>query len=205
MRRVWCGCLVVLALAVSLLVVGCGGGNGSNSSSSLSASQASAIAAQIAQAASHSAANSPSGAIVTHAHPQSVTCNQSGCQIFQQFSATITCSVGGNIGVTGDISGATDASGTGLIQIQGQETLTNCSPEQGLVLNGAPYISMTGNFSFLNGNPSTNQSISIGGGFSWGSSANQVCQVNLTANFNANGSGDLSGTLCGQQVNATFN
>lgn len=33
----------------------------------------------------------------------------------------------------------------------------------------------------------------------------QVCQVNLTANFNgSNGSGYLSGTLCGRSVNATF-
>jgi hypothetical protein len=204
MKRVLTGCWILFLLALALIGLGCGLSNSSSSSSTMSASQASAVAASIAQAATHTAAGSPSGSIVIHSHPQSINCNASGCQIYQQFSSTFACSLGGNVGVTGDISGGTNASGTGVISIQGTETLTSCSPVQGVTLNGAPYISLAGNFSFVNGNPGTQQSIVIGGGFSWGSSATQICSINLTANFNGNGSGDLSGTLCGQSVNTTF-
>jgi hypothetical protein len=83
-------------------------------------------------------------------------------------------------------------------------TITNWSCISPLIIIGAPDISITGNFSLLNGAPLSQQEIVIGGAFDWGSSSNETCNINLTAIFDPNGKGTLSGIVCGMAVNTGF-
>ena len=66
------------------------------------------------------------------------------------------------------------------------------------------FSSLTGTFSFLNGVPSTQQSMSISGGFKWGTTAAESCQISMAIAFYTDGSGTITGSVCGYAVNASF-
>ena len=136
--------------------------------------------------------------------PDQISCTQTSCVVNLPLSFTLNCTTGGNMKLTGTIDGSMNNTGTGLIGIQADITITDWSCIQGFIINGAPDITITGMFSFINGAPATTQSIDMGGAFEWGSSAADVCNINLTTNFNADGSGDTSGTLCGNPINTSF-
>lgn len=115
-----------------------------------------------------------------------------------------TCTSGGYINVTGSMTGSLDNNGTGVLQTQITETINNWQCIGGYVMDGAPYLSAAGTFSFINGNMGTAASIEFGGGFQWSGNGSGTCSVNMTAIFEPNGSGTLSGTACGYQVNVTY-
>ncbi len=125
------------------------------------------------------------------------------------YSHTESCPLFGRIGVTGSVSGSIDSeTGDGVLWLQVTETLTDCtfsSSNDDLVINGSPSLTLTGNFSFLQGAPATQQSLTLSGGFRWDFDAggSGFCALNLTFNLATAGSGTttVSGTVCGRQVN----
>jgi len=133
-----------------------------------------------------------------------VSCTATSCVINQALAATRTCTSGGSMKVTGNINGTINNTGSGIIQISATETITDWSCQTPLIINGDPYISLTGTFSFLNGAPATQQHIGIHGGIKLGTSAAQSCQVSLDTNFNRDGTGHTTGSVCGNSVDVTF-
>ena len=134
----------------------------------------------------------------------SITCNTTSCLINQPIAATRTCQSGGSMNVSGSITGSISNTGTGVISISANETITDWSCQTPLIINGDPNISLVGTFSFLNGAPATQQHIGIHGGIKWGTAAAQSCQVSLDTNFNRDGTGHTTGSVCGNTVDVTF-
>jgi hypothetical protein len=198
-----------MLIVVTLIVSACGangglGDLGAVDTNSLSESQALAFAKSVTRV-STSSMSSPafSGNALSAETSQlkSVTCNQSGmCQINEPISYTLTCTAGGNMKASGSITGSLN-NGTGVISLQIPITISDWGCEPPAIINGDPYISITGTFSFLSGAPGTQQHISVSGGFK---SATQSCQIQLGTDFNPNGGGHTSGTCCGYSVDFTF-
>ncbi len=116
-----------------------------------------------------------------------------------------TCTSGGALDIEGSLTGNIDSTGSGMLQIQMTETINGWTCIQPFTFNGAPYLSAAGTFTFLNGQLATAASIEFGGGFSWtGNGGSGTCSINVTMNFNPDNTGDMSGTVCNQQVNTTF-
>jgi hypothetical protein len=119
-------------------------------------------------------------------------------------SSTLNCNSGGRMQATGTISGSISDTGTGVISFNITQTVSDWSCESPLIINGDPYISLTGTFSFLNGQPSTTQHVGVNGGIKWGTSSVQSCQVHLDTNINSSGTGRTTGSVCGHSVDVTF-
>lgn len=115
-----------------------------------------------------------------------------------------TCTAGGYISVTGSMTGSISNTGTGVLFLQVTETINSWACIGGFVMDGDPYLSAAGSFSFLNGQQSSAASISFGGGFRWTGNGGGSCQLNLTMLFYPDGTGHLSGVACGMGVNQTF-
>ena len=186
-----------LALAVALLAA-CGDSTGPDSGvTSLSDSESNALALDFLAAAVN-AMNSASGSPgLTASVPVNV-----------QYSHVMACPAGGHISVSGSLTGSVDDQGSGALFLQILETPTDCAHEfQGstVAFSGNPYISVAGTFTYLNGAAATQQSLNIGGGFSWSADpgGSGSCTVILSLNLatNASGTTTLSGTVCGRQVN----
>lgn len=201
------GWLVVAAL---LGLSGCSSltDEGSTQQQGLSAEQADWVAGVVANVGTTglnagAAGSSPVTGAVDG--PQPVQLNQS-------VDYRYTCSVSGAINVLGNLSGSiNDDTGSGVLLIGVTETLSSCrhSTTSGgwFELNGDPYLSLAGTFSFLNWAPATQQTITIGGGFRWAFDTGQSgsCQLQLTILMNsAVGSGTVSGTVCGHSVSRSF-
>ncbi len=131
--------------------------------------------------------------------------------VFIPISYNANCETFGRTGISGNISGDIDDNGSGALLIDINFTWTDCTfPDANgadFVLNGDPFMSLTGTFSFLNGFPATQQTIRIGGAFRWdGAGGSGGCNVNLTFNFAtaATSSNTMSGTFCGRSVNRTL-
>lgn len=114
------------------------------------------------------------------------------------FSAQTNCTAGGNIKVSGSWTGSIDQTGSGVLSLQANETITDWQCISGHVFNGDPYVSLAGTFSFLNGNLNSPASMSMGGGFKWDGGS---CQIQLTFLIYADGHGTVSGQVCGRSVN----
>ena len=212
-RKPW---LQVFMLAMLALVAGCADG-GTEPGSGLSDEQAEAITDEVI-AASINAINSGSSA-ASSAILASIMGSSDGpaaaaavpVPISISYSHTESCPLFGRIGVTGSVSGSIDSeTGDGVLWLQVTETLTDCtfssSNNDDLVINGSPSLTLTGNFSFLQGAPATQQSLTLSGGFRWDFDAggSGFCALNLTFNLATAGSGGsttVSGTVCGRQVN----
>ena len=115
-----------------------------------------------------------------------------------------TCTAGGTINVTGSMTGSISDQGSGALFLQVTETITDWQCVGGFVVNGDPYMSAAGTFTFFSGVLNSPATVSIGGGFRWGSTAAQSCQMQLTVLAYANGTGHTSGTVCGHQVDQTY-
>lgn len=120
---------------------------------------------------------------------------------------TTTCTAGGQITVNASLSGSlSDDTGTGVISASATETITDWACVSGKIMNGDPYISAVGTFSFMNWQPSTQQSVSISGGVKWGALATESCQISLTINLPTatSSTSSVSGTVCGNYVYKVF-
>jgi hypothetical protein len=200
--------LPMLLVPAVVLAVGCGGddeGTGP-SSNDISDAQAQSIAFEVT-AASINALNSNTGE-PSVSLMLAGTAAGSAIPIRFDYSHTESCPLFGRIGVTGTMSGSINDQGSGQLWLQVTETLTDCtfdSSHGDLVINGDPSLSLTGTFSFLNGSPATQQSLTLSGGFRWNfdEGGSGFCAINLTLNLATAGSGTttVSGTVCGRQVN----
>ena len=211
-----CGYALLMA-ATTLLLASCGGGGGGGSDSSNSGGMSVTQAANFAKSISLAATSSMSGsaakeislseAIVPaegQQHESLEKTSLASVMINQAISASRTCTIGGALKVLGNISGSINDTGTGLILISATETISDWKCEVPLIINGDPYVSLSGQFSYVNGVPSTQQHLTINGGFKWGTSAAESCQIHLDTNFNRNGGGRTTGTVCSQTVDITF-
>jgi hypothetical protein len=208
------GYFIILGFSLAVFW-GCGSSSFVDSvvdSNSMSSVQASNFATSLSRAATSSMGNSafkepaysdslfPAEIQQSDGLPKSL-----GLLINQSISATRTCQSGGRIAVTGSITGGlNDNTGTGVILIDARETITDWSCLSPLIINGDPYISLTGTFSFINFQPATQQHIGITGGIKWGTSSAQSCQVSLDTNFNRDGTGRTTGSVCGHSIDITF-
>ncbi len=198
-------------LVVTLSVVGCGGGGGGggidDNGSGMSRAEAEGLAKQLS-AVSAGAAGGAQGAVGGGAlgaaarspEPDSAvqcTPDYSSCTYNIDTSYTNNCTAGGTIHATGNFSGTMSSSGTGMFQLQITETLTDWQCIPGYVIEGDPYISLTGTFSYVNGNPGTNQSLTMSGGFKWNGGS---CQIRLTTLLNSSGGWTTTGSVCGYPV-----
>jgi hypothetical protein len=215
------GCLAALVVSLSFIAA-CGGGTSSSAvdAGAMSANQADAFAKSLSMAAVGSMGSSSflraEGAAEGLTAPEQqqglallnaaglVSCTPTSCMINQPISARRTCVTGGAINVTGNISGSISNTGSGVILISATETISDWSCLPPLMINGDPYISLTGTFSFLNGVPATQQHVGIHGGVKWGTAAAESCQISLDTNFNRDGTGRTTGTVCSHTIDVSF-
>ncbi|MEI6456925.1 MAG: hypothetical protein WCO93_11605 [bacterium] len=123
---------------------------------------------------------------------------------------------GGYIHVTGSVTGSitlndqTGALISGIIQLAFTETINDFAFKSNggtYVMNGDPYISLTGTFTLVPGGLfGTASSMQIGGGVKVnGPNFNRSVNIQLTIIINSNGSGGhVSGTIDGIGVDYTF-
>lgn len=197
------------ALVVSLaaLVAACGsiGDAISPASSGMSQSQADAFAGQVARALGNGLQNS-SFSVASERRiftpPPSVPLAPTLVNV--SVEQRTNCTAGGSIHVLGNMSGNISDQGSGALLLQVTETITDWRCVGNLVINGDPYVSAAGTFTFLNGVLNSPASISIGGGFRWGTGSAQGCQLQLTMLAYANGTGRVSGQVCSRSVNQSF-
>jgi len=123
-----------------------------------------------------------------------------------QYSSTHSCPVGGRAGANGSITGSIDNdTGDGVLWLQIIFTYTDCTFSVGtrnLTINGNPSLTLTGTFTFLGGQPATQQTLSLSGALS--TSIISFCAISLTMNVvtAGNGTTTVSGTVCGRQVSS---
>jgi hypothetical protein len=195
-------------IAMTLIVSACGSSSDSGGagpvSTDMTANQAASFAEAVTQISTNAlGAPELKANIVSDESTllKATTCNDSGCQINEQIAFTLNCTSGGNMKASGSMTGSISSNGTGVISLQIPISITDwqCHPPH--IFNGDPYISITGTFSFVGGSPGTQQHIQISGGFK---SETQSCQINLGTDFDTNGGGHTSGTVCGHSVDFTF-
>ncbi len=104
--------------------------------------------------------------------------------------------------MSGNVTGTVDQSGNGFLSLQVLESITDWSCDVGHLVEGDPYLSLTGSFNFANGALSSAATLSLGGGFR-DTVTGARCAVDLSFIFNPNGSAHASGTICGYAVDVT--
>ena len=128
-----------------------------------------------------------------------------------QVDGTSNCSLAGYVHVLGAMTGSLDNYGTGVLSMQLTESIVGCAMASddgnSVTVDGDPYLSAVGTFSYLNGAPSSAQHVHFGGGFSWkfSAGASGSCSVSLDLYLPNNTSSQttLSGTVCGYSVYAS--
>jgi hypothetical protein len=217
-----CACGTLLFVAY-LLLTGCGGsGMSMPASPTLSAAQAQSVTQQVLQAVQTAFTNaipqtsqpaedghqSLSKSLAT-IHPDATspgcTATSTGQSCNFPLSSTVQCSGGGNISVSGDISGSLSNSGSGMADAKITVTPANCGVSS-VTFSGEPNITLSSQFSFSDNNGQIGVvfpiTLSEGGGISFGPNASGTCQLNVTYSINS-GSCSVTGTVCGQSVNGT--
>jgi hypothetical protein len=129
---------------------------------------------------------------------------------------TVYGPAGGNIHIIGSLTGSmnfddqTSSILGGYLSIGLTETINDyafTSNGGTYTMNGAPYISLAGTFTFAQGGTfGTGSSFEIGGGVQVvGPGIDQTVNIDLTININSSGTGgDVSGTIGGESVNYSF-
>lgn len=196
----------VMSLAAILAACSSTGDSTSpNASTGLSQSQAEAFAGQVARALGNGLDN----ASFNVASGQRIFAPPAASPIARTLvnvsvEQRTNCTAGGYIHVLGNMTGNISDQGSGALLLQVTETISDWRCIGNLVINGDPYVSAAGTFTFLNGNLNSPASISIGGGFKWGTGSAQGCQMQLTMLAYADGTGRVSGQVCGRSVNETY-
>ncbi|HKJ01329.1 MAG TPA: hypothetical protein VJ997_02710 [Longimicrobiales bacterium] len=163
----------------------------------MSSEAANAIAKQIGNAF----ANSMAGVTPAPPAPTEALAGPSAVAVNVQVTHRTNCTAGGHIEVLGNMTGNISDTGSGVLLLQVTETISDWRCVGDYVVNGDPYVSVAGSMSFLNGQPSSTTSFSFGGGFKWGTASEDSCQMSLTLLLRTDGTGHLSGTVCGEGIN----
>lgn len=113
---------------------------------------------------------------------------------------TVTCPNGGAAEISGDLSGDIDATtGTGSYTVDLMTTFSECALGNGLVINGAPYLSTSGVLSFQ-GFGLTGANMSYSGAVT---ANGDTCHVDLAmAGLGPTAVSTARGTICGNAVRA---
>lgn len=193
--RSWNGILLAFGVVTVFGLAGCSV-MGTTQPPGFGASEATAFSQQVARAFSLGVQGAHASFVSGHVLPATL--------INVNVGSTTNCTAGGSIHVLGSLTGSLDNNGTGVLQLQVTETILDWQCIGSYVINGDPDISAAGTFSFLNGQQSSMAQIDFGGGFKWGTTAAESCQMNLTMLFNPDGTGTVSGTVCNAQVNTSF-
>ena len=214
----------MLLFVAYLLLTGCGGSGmsmpASPASPTLSAAQAQSVTEQVLQAVQTAFTNaitetsqpaeeghqSLSKSLATF-HPDATTpgctATSTGQNCNFPLSSTVQCSSGGNISVSGDISGSLSNSGSGMADAKITVTPANCAVSS-VTFSGEPNITLSSQFSFSDNNGQIGIvfpiALSEGGGISFGPNPSGTCQLDVTYSINS-GSCSVTGTVCGQSVN----
>jgi hypothetical protein len=170
----------------------------------LSAFEAETIASQISDALANGVSGAYASPAMLGAKRASAANRASSVPVNVQLSGRTNCTSGGYINVSGAMTGSISDNGTGALLLQMTETVNDWACIGDLVVNGDPYISVTGTFSFLSANLSSPATMSIGGGFRWTGSSSGTCGIRLTVLMYANGSGHTSGQVCDRGVDVTY-
>jgi hypothetical protein len=117
-------------------------------------------------------------------------------------STTFNCPGGGTMAVSGDLSGTLSNTGNGSAQAQIAADPASCSVN-GIVLNGDPHITVTGQANIANDAPVWPITGSETGGVTFGPNPSGSCQLNLNFSVNAKLSCTVTGTACGQTISGT--
>ncbi len=196
---------VVLAAALALSL-GCGGddGTGTDDGGAITQAETDLLATEVINAALEALANGQAG--TPPSPPRAIGGSQAAVLIYVDYFNRVTCEHGGRMEVSGNLSGSIDnETGSGQAWLQVLITFTDCgmgNANNPVVINGNPYLSMTGTFSFLNGAPATQQTLRLGGALSLpGFCAFNVTMLYATA---ATATTSISGTICGRDVGGTF-
>jgi hypothetical protein len=141
----------LFATGLGLLVAnGCGGSSGS--SMNIPSSVVQDVATLMAeQAGANLAGASLYATRAPRAEPETTACTPSSCLFNEQFDSSMACQYGGMTGFAGDLSGSLNGSASGSIQLQADETFTDCIPVSGYTVNGAPDATVAGTFALVNG------------------------------------------------------
>ena len=196
------------ALLAAGLALGCSDSSGPGDA--LTDSEASQISAQISNV-TIAALNSPTtsasrvsaSSLASSLEPANVLVS---VPINFQYSSTHSCPVGGRAGANGSLTGSIDNdTGDGVLWLQIVFTYTDCAFSVGtrdVTVNGNPSLTLTGTFSFLGGQPATQQTLRLSGALS--TSIISFCAISLTMNVvtAGNGTTTVSGTVCGRQVSS---
>lgn len=183
------------AVLMATLSLACGGDSTGTNGGAIDEATAGMVADEVFSAV-FSALNAPSGS-PSMAAPVAINV---------QYTNRHYCDAGGYIDVSGSLTGSFDSeTGSGSAWLQVLETLTDCTFDvngTAWILNGDPYLSATGSFTWLNGLPATQQSISIGGAIDYNGN---FCAVNLSILYSTGGQGTTtySGTVCGYSINGS--
>jgi hypothetical protein len=213
-----------LSLALAITVIGCGG---SNNTPAFTQDQASAATDDIFEAlatASASAGFAREGdvkaevAALRGATPSAEIQPYSSTilpEVRPLTTTTVTiapytfaCPAGGNIVVSGSAVGTFSGSSESQ-SINVVESINKCA-DDGFVINGAPNVTISGNFNenTVNNTTTANEVVTIAGGFT---SGNSSCSINVTvtatASVTANGSetatATVAGSVCGTSINSS--
>lgn len=196
---------VVSLAAVLAACSSTGDSTGPGNSSGMSQAQAEAFAGQVARALGNgldnTSLNVASGQrIFAPPAPGPIAPTLVNVSVEQRTN----CTAGGYIQVLGNMTGNISDQGSGALLLQVTETISDWRCIGNLVINGDPYVSAAGTFTFLNGNLNSPASVSIGGGFKWGTGSAQSCQMQLTMLAYSDGTGRVSGQVCGHSVNEAY-
>lgn len=184
-----------LALVLVLVLSGCSVLD--PTSEGMSADAANAFAKQVGEAFANSmdgVAPAPSVATEALGGPSPVAINV-------QVTHRTNCTAGGNIQVLGNMTGSISDTGTGVLLLQVTETISDWRCVGDYVINGDPYVSVSGHMSFLSGQMSSPTIFSLSGGFKWGTASKDSCQMSLSILLRNDGTGSITGTVCGEIVN----
>ena len=213
------GAVAVLVMS-GLVIIGCGGGSSSSSSSNgITQTQTADFVSLLAGSAvsglsaSAQAQGRPAGILrdlparirkgtslaKLHVTPETLTvqCNSQGtsCTFSDQFNVPYSCQSGGTMTISGNMFG-TGTANMAYLSIQVTETINNWTCD-GPTINGDPYVSLTGTYTY----PADSLTMTLSGGFTAGG---QSCQLNVSINAGSDGHGDISGVACGYPINSSF-
>jgi len=126
-----------------------------------------------------------------------VQCNSQGtsCTFSDNFNISDSCTTGGTMSVAGSMNG-NGTTNSAYLSLQVMVTPHDWTCD-GPTINGDPYVQINGTYTY----PADSATMTMSGAFTAGG---QTCQLNITVNANSNGSGDISGTACGDSINGTF-
>ena len=126
-----------------------------------------------------------------------VQCNSTGtsCTFSDNFNVSYTCTTGGSMSIAGTLTGTgTQTSAYISMELEVSPNSWTCD---GPMISGDPYVQINGTYDY----PADTMTMTMSGAFIAGT---QSCPLNITVNGNPDGSGDISGTACGDSVNTSF-